>query len=331
MNNTTNNTVNTSKTKFPYVNVNIIYVLVVIAIAVLLTVLYIYVIKVKYGDSIMQYTQNMLLERSTAKEEHLILAKRTPVSLYANEYNLSMWVKVLDYDYNLGQPKYILRKGELGVFLHPSRPNLHVKFTKGGDTMPSTDNLECNDPAGCVFKPEETTTTQPVETTTTTAEGFEDITTDELTDEMKCIADSNICNNKVSYKHNEILDKVLSQYKDSSRELLVENFETTTTNQPTTTNHPTTTKPASDECILFDLPLQKWCHISINIDANNIDIYLDGKLVSSCNLEINPDVNLSNMKITPNGGYDGEIAKVLYTNVRLSNKQIYKLYKAGPL
>jgi hypothetical protein len=42
-------------------------------------------------------------------------------------------------------------------------------------------------------------------------------------------------------------------------------------------------------------------------------------------------MNLSNMVVTPEGGFDGEIAKLLYTNIRLSSRQIYKLYKKGPL
>jgi hypothetical protein len=302
MNNTSNNI---SKIKFPYVTVNIIYLLIVIIISAIMAILYVYVIKPNYKHSTIQYTQNLLLERSSAKEEHLILSKHTPVSLYGNEYNLSMWIKILNY--NSGEIKYILKKSLLIIYLHPTMPNMHVKINKDNDIFHAD---KCDDPEGCVFKPTETTK----------AEEFENIADN---NELKCINESNICNNKVSYRHNTILDKVLNQY--SKHELLVENFNE---EEDTTSSDPINEE--GDECIVYDIPLQKWVHISINFDSDVIDIYLDSKLVSSCKLENKPDINLSNTIITPEGGFDGEVSKLIYTSVKLNSKQIYKLYKEGP-
>jgi hypothetical protein len=301
----------TNNNHFPYIKVNIIYLVLFILLCFIIYLLYRYVIKIKYENTKIEYIQNVLLERSNGKEEKLILANKMPVSIYGNEYNISMWVKVLNYDYRIGAPKYILRKGDLEIFLHPTKNNLHIRIAKRISTPE-----ECDDPEGCIYS--------PAETTTTTAESFENNTSNELdfinNPELNCIDNTNICNNKVSYNHNILLDKVLNQYKKNEK---FNDITTTTTLQSQTITN--------NECIQYDFPLQKWVHISLNIYGNNIDIFIDGKLSSSCNLDILSSMNLSNMIISPNGGFDGEIAKVLYTNIKLSSSKIYKIYKTGPL
>lgn len=131
--------------------------------------------------------------------------------------------------------------------------------------------------------------------------------------------DMDTCQNNVEgkVKHNPILDKVVDQMYDT------ENFEDVSTEFPTIINN-------YEDCVLYDIPVQTWTHISINFYGDNIDIYLDGKLDSSCNLNIISPMEIGNISLHPEGGYNGETNKFTYTNMKLSSGQIYKLYKNSP-
>jgi hypothetical protein len=85
-----------------------------------------------------------------------------------------------------------------------------------------------------------------------------------------------------------------------------------------------------DECTLEDIPIQKWTHIVVSVYNNNIEIYMDGRLHKSCNLSGYPKPNLYNMHVTPNGGFNGFLAQLDYSNAALPVDEIYKIYRRGP-
>lgn len=324
---------NSNNTSFPYIKVNILYVAIFILLCVIGYFIYVFV-SVKYETSVVTFIQNELLARRNGKDSKLILSTQTPVSLYGNEYNISLWVKVLSYTYRYGAPKYILRKGGMEVYLHPTQNNLHVRVSRLNIENTEPEPTTCDNPEGCIFSPATTTTTnEGGDNTTTTTEAFTDLypVTQkgllELNKMLDCVDKTNICDNKVNYKHNPLLDRVVSQYKNT--ESFEGESEPTSPLPATETTSPS--EPEYDECVQFDLPLQKWTHVSINYFSDNIDVYVDGKLSTSCKLNIIPNINLSNMIISPDGGFEGEVAKVTYSNVKLNSKQIYNLYKASPV
>lgn len=331
-NRTTNTSVN--NTTFPYIKVNILYVAILILLCVIGYFIYVYASS-KYETSAVTFIQNELIQRRNGKDDKLILSTQTPVSLYGNEYNISLWVKVLSYTYRYGAPKYILRKGGMEVYLHPTQNNLHVRVSRLNIENTEPEPTSCDNSEGCVYSPATTTTNNEAEdiTITTTTEAFTDLYPitkkglKELNKMIECVNKTNICDNKVNYKHNPLLDRVINQYPNN------EKFEgeTETTTSLLTTETTSPLGPEYDECVQFDLPLQKWTHVSINFFSDNVDIYVDGKLSSSCKLDIIPNINLSNMIISPDGGFEGEVAKVTYSNVKLNSKQIYKLYKSSPV
>ena len=62
---------------------------------------------------------------------------------------------------------------------------------------------------------------------------------------------------------------------------------------------------------------------------NNIDLYLDGKLVSSCVLKGFPLLKDQEIKITPNGGFDGSISRLAFYNTSLTQEMAHYIYKNG--
>lgn len=93
-NNRVNNTktTNSNNLPFPYVKVNILYVSILILLGVIGYFVYVY-LKVKYTQTTTSFIQNEVLARRNGKESKLVLSTDTPVSLYGNEFNISMWVK----------------------------------------------------------------------------------------------------------------------------------------------------------------------------------------------------------------------------------------------
>tara|TARA_B100001093_G_scaffold196346_1_gene188720 strand:- start:939 stop:1754 length:816 start_codon:yes stop_codon:yes gene_type:complete len=96
-----------------------------------------------------------------------------------------------------------------------------------------------------------------------------------------------------------------------------------------------------------DIPLQKWCFIAVSLDSRVLDIYLDGKLVTSHyydNLLKAPkqndkiDINQSSSAdIKTNGsnsdisksGWAGILSNVEYFDRSLNAREVYERYRSG--
>ena len=57
---------------------------------------------------------------------------------------------------------------------------------------------------------------------------------------------------------------------------------------------------------------------------------MDGNLVKSCILEGFPIINKGDLYICKDGGYNGYISNLKYSNKALSTQEISKIYRAGP-
>lgn len=85
-----------------------------------------------------------------------------------------------------------------------------------------------------------------------------------------------------------------------------------------------------DECMIQDIPLQKWVHVAVGIYNNILDIYQDGKLKSSCVLRGFPEPPTGEIHLTPFGGFSGKIASVSGFNKSISQDMAYQIYREGP-
>tara|TARA_X000000950_G_scaffold274545_1_gene359779 strand:+ start:279 stop:1010 length:732 start_codon:yes stop_codon:yes gene_type:complete len=96
----------------------------------------------------------------------------------------------------------------------------------------------------------------------------------------------------------------------------------------------------SKDCIVDNIPLQKWTHLVVTTYNNTIDTYLDGKLVKSCLLQGVPNVKAdSPLMLTPkNGtggdkdlpGFGGYVRQFQYFSKTLNPREVYEIYKLGP-
>lgn len=106
------------------------------------------------------------------------------------------------------------------------------------------------------------------------------------------------------------------------------NANTNQNAQVESNNNHTTDK--YDECMIENIPLQKWVHVAVSIYNNVLDIYQDGKLKSSCVLRGFPEPPLGEIHLTPFGGFSGKVAAVSGFNKAISQDMAYQIYREGP-
>lgn len=88
--------------------------------------------------------------------------------------------------------------------------------------------------------------------------------------------------------------------------------------------------PLVHNCVIKNVPLQKWTCLLISLYGRSLDVYLDGKLVRTCVLPGVAKVNSrAPVKITPDGGFDGYTAKFLYVDGPTNPQQAWNIYKQG--
>ena len=83
-------------------------------------------------------------------------------------------------------------------------------------------------------------------------------------------------------------------------------------------------------CVLHNFPLQKWTHIAVCVMNQNVNLYQDGRLVSSCVMNGFPQIQTGDVVLFPDGGFSGQMTKLMYSNVALNQEQIASIYSAGP-
>jgi hypothetical protein len=83
------------------------------------------------------------------------------------------------------------------------------------------------------------------------------------------------------------------------------------------------------ECDIVNIPLQRWNHIAIVLVNKTLDVYLNGKLSRSCTTDNIPLENSGDVFINNFGGYDGDIANVMFLNKAMSSSDIYANYYKG--
>lgn len=85
-----------------------------------------------------------------------------------------------------------------------------------------------------------------------------------------------------------------------------------------------------DTCYVRNIPMQKWTNITLSVYQNTVDIYIDGKLTSSCNLKGFPRPNKNDLLIAPLEGFDGYISNTKFFNMAFTPEKAMELYKEGP-
>lgn len=87
-------------------------------------------------------------------------------------------------------------------------------------------------------------------------------------------------------------------------------------------------------CVVSNIPVQKWVNIIVSLDSRTLDIYVNGKLVKTCYTEPpksagsnNQDNNL--IKLTSSGGFAGYTSKFKYFSNPMNPQTAWNTYQKG--
>ena len=85
-----------------------------------------------------------------------------------------------------------------------------------------------------------------------------------------------------------------------------------------------------EEITVPDMPLNKWVNIIVRCQNTTLDVYINGVITRSVELNGVPKQNYGNVYVGMNGGFDGFISNLQYFNYALPVTKINSIVNAGP-
>jgi len=82
--------------------------------------------------------------------------------------------------------------------------------------------------------------------------------------------------------------------------------------------------------IIENIPLNKWINIIIRCKNTSLDVYINGLIAKSLQLEGVPKQNYGDVNVALNGGFSGLISDLWYYNYALGINEIQKINTNGP-
>jgi len=86
----------------------------------------------------------------------------------------------------------------------------------------------------------------------------------------------------------------------------------------------------SEEIVVPDIPINKWVNVIIRCQNTTLDIYVNGTIIRSLELNGVPKQNYGDVYVAMNGGFNGYISNLWYYNYALGAAAIQNLAVKGP-
>ncbi len=86
----------------------------------------------------------------------------------------------------------------------------------------------------------------------------------------------------------------------------------------------------NEEIIVSDIPLNKWINVIIRVEGNNVDIYINGTIVTRHVLKDVPKQNYGDVYVNMNGGFSGFLSDLWYHDYALNTTDILAIVQDGP-
>lgn len=83
-------------------------------------------------------------------------------------------------------------------------------------------------------------------------------------------------------------------------------------------------------CDISDIKVQRWNHLGLVLQNKTLDVYVNGSLARSCTFEYVPKLSQGgDLLVSPNGGFEGIISDLFYSNKAFSPNQMNYMYRKG--
>jgi len=86
----------------------------------------------------------------------------------------------------------------------------------------------------------------------------------------------------------------------------------------------------NEEITVPDIPINKWFNVIIRCQNTTVDVYINGTITRSIELNGVPKQNYGDVYVAMNGGFDGYISNLWYYNYALGTAAIQNLISGGP-
>jgi hypothetical protein len=86
----------------------------------------------------------------------------------------------------------------------------------------------------------------------------------------------------------------------------------------------------NEEIKIPNIPLNKWLHVVIRVESNNLDVYINGTLSKRHVLGSVAKQNYGNVNVALNGGFQGFISDLRYYSHALQPGEIVAIVDRGP-
>ena len=81
---------------------------------------------------------------------------------------------------------------------------------------------------------------------------------------------------------------------------------------------------------IHNVPINAWFHLVVRVKDRNVDVYVNGNIVTRHVLSDIPKQNYGNVIINTNGGFDGHLSDLVYYREAISPFEIRAITRAGP-
>lgn len=103
-----------------------------------------------------------------------------------------------------------------------------------------------------------------------------------------------------------------------------------THNRETKSLNPEINLEINKNCDIENIEVQRWIHLGIVLQNKTMDVYINGQLRRSCTYNNIPKTNdTSTIHINKDGGFDGIVSDMFYSNIAYSAPTMYDLYRKG--
>jgi len=271
------------------------------------TVIYIFIILVVvyyFIQVFSKYTQ--LTKMADGKTLQTIKADDIKNVSNTTNFTYSMWLYIDDWNYKFGQDKFVLKRLDSNNAPCPTvalgkKPNtLSVKVSYYDSSSSSSTDKAIADAAAAMAG-------------------------SSITKNAATIAACNACDKGYACACASCINGV----PDATGSTV----GTLTPQQQTLANAAAAAIAASTkihECMVDNIPIQKWVNVIISLYGRTLDVYIDGKLVRTC---VVPGVvkvnNNTDLQVTPAGGFSGWTSTFNYWPNASNPQDAYNIYKDG--
>lgn len=269
------------------------------------------------------------------KVQKTINQREIPNSSQGNEYNINFWIFINDYDYKYNDEKVLFYIGDRNntkesnpyVYMKPRENTLVVDI--GLQTQNKNDNPTNTIQSDNIIESEtdnSNISNNLVKNNIINTPSNNNIPLNNTLNTSQNISSPNSFNtssDSMSYSNNQTYNTMEPFISNMS-------LQSNAVPYPDSQNQFENTGLKQDSAEVPNIPLQRWCNVNISLYNNILDISIDGKLELTKVLKGFPVTSKGNLRLGVDGGLNGYLSNLVFTNRVLDMEKVESIYESGP-